>query len=109
LRAIWLTSDKQVLIKADESAKNSPLRAVSEHIQSLAFFGTPFQDSEALELPDIIQQIAKLYKLESKHLGGASEVLRVSFPTTLTKRTDEDREVRVVVFCEGRITKGIVS
>lgn len=99
---------QQVLIKAHEGAKGSPLRVFSEHIQGLAFFGTPFQDSEALKLPEIIQEIAKRYGLKSEDLVGASEVLRDSFHATLAKRADEDREVTVVAFHEELKTKGIV-
>ncbi|KAI1203487.1 hypothetical protein F5X97DRAFT_318139 [Nemania serpens] len=88
----------QMLLRGDAS--------VTEHVQGLAFFGTPFQGSRGRSLSEIIDCMVDFHGIGNNGLTNAAEVLEELASALSTTHTD----VRLATFCElGQSTKVIVD
>lgn len=75
---------------------------MTEHVQGLAFFGTPFQGSRGRSLSEIIDCMVDFHGIGNNGLTNAAEVLEELASALSTTHTD----VRLATFCElGQSTK----
>ncbi|KAI0420527.1 hypothetical protein F5X98DRAFT_30419 [Xylaria grammica] len=85
----------QVVVGGDPS--------ISKCVQGLVLFGTPFQRKSTLGLSDILESIAKLYRLPKDGFGGEIQTLG-----ELSKRlSDKDNKIKFRPFSEEQ--EGLVN
>ncbi|KAI1739402.1 hypothetical protein F4680DRAFT_422670 [Xylaria scruposa] len=92
----------QVLVKGRESPEGSDLKSISQKIQGMVFFGTPFRDSKKKKFPEIIEKLIGLYKLgpDKDAIVQESKVLCDSFPKALGQHLQKNKQVGVMAFFE---------
>lgn len=93
-------------------------QVIVKHTHGLAFFGTPFRDSKAVQLADRIRKIVDVcLDTNETNLGDLDEksrmlwILRDAFPDVLSKRSSAkngEDSVEVVVFYEQLKTGGVM-
>ncbi|KAI1345609.1 hypothetical protein F5Y01DRAFT_320590 [Xylaria sp. FL0043] len=92
------------IIKSVANTANSSVQTISKLIRGLAFFGTPFRDTDDQTLEKRIAVIQGLFKNVKLDTAASSELLS-SLPELLAARTGDLRLAGVAAFHEGRKTR----
>ncbi|KAI1319248.1 hypothetical protein F5Y16DRAFT_391116 [Xylariaceae sp. FL0255] len=95
----------EIITQGGTSHQDTPARAIADSIQGVAFFGTPFKDSNTSELGEIVKTVMKIYAVSTSGLIDAAVELRDKFLEALKKRDDSKSPICVRSFAEGRQIK----